>query len=156
MSRKLALILIFVVFGLVVIFDFIMFLRFTGSLERITRSIQTFDNLYSQSFRMKQQLSLYSRKLRSHAVSLSNLDHELKSFLPSAKIKTSGDTLILLKPVQVDPDRLLNLLGAFTNISVVKISMKSLAPVKYVGFKYKFGFAEHVMLESLVVKVYGG
>ncbi len=156
MSRKLALSLIFVVLVLIVIFDFVMFLRFSGSLERITRSIQKFDTLYSQNFRMDQQLSLYSKKLRSHSISLSKLEKEIVSSLPSAKVKVSGDTLVLSKPVQVDPVTLLNLLGEFTNVSVVEFSMKSLMPIKYVGFEYKSGFSERVILEKLVVKVYGG
>lgn len=156
MSRKLGLSLIFTALALIVIFDFVMFLHFSGSLERITRSIQKFDTLYSQNFRMNQQLSLYSEKLRSHAISLSKLKEKLMSSIPSAKFKVSGSTLILSKPAQVNPIALLNLLGEFTNVNVMEFSMKSLIPIKYVGFEHKSGFNERIILEKLVVKVYGG
>ncbi|GEM_PF-1552574 len=158
MSRKLSLILIFTTLALVLIFDLVMFLHFSGSLEKITHSIQKFDTLYSQDFRMNQQLSFYSKKLRSHAVTLSNLKKALMAALPSAKFKISRSTLALSEPTQVDPIALLNVLGEFTNVNVIEISMKSLTPINYVGFEYKSGFIsyEHVILEKFVVRVYGG
>ena len=156
MNRKFVIFTIFVTIGLIITFDFATLLLQSGRLEKITKSIQRFDTLYSQDFRMNQQLLTYSKKLKFSKVSSLQLRDKLLNSAPLAEFKVSRDTVTLVKPAEVDAVRLLNTLSKYTNVNVIEISMKSMIPVKYVGFTYKGTFKERVTLENLVVKVYGG
>ncbi len=156
MNRKFAIFTILVAIGLMITFDFVSLLLQSGNLEKITKSIQKFDTLYSQNFRMNQQLLTYSKRLKFSEVTLLQLKDELLNSAPYADFKVSRDTVKLVKPAEVDAVELLNTLSKYTNVNVIDISMKSMIPVKYVGFIYKGTFKERVMLENLVVKVYGG
>lgn len=156
MNRKFVIFTIFVTIGLMITFDFATLFLQSRKLEKITKSIQKFDTLYSQNFRMNQQLLTYSKKLKFSKVSSLQLKNELLNSAPSAEFKVSKDTIELVKPAEVDALKLLNTISKYTNVNVIDISMKSMIPVKYVGFAYKGTFKEHVTLENLVVKVYGG
>ncbi len=155
MNRKFVIFTIFISIGLMVIFDFTTLLLQSGKLEKITKSIQKFDTLYSQNFRMNQQLLTYSKKLELNEVSPSRLKNELLNSPSFADFKISKDTIRLVKPAEIDAVKLLNTFLKYTNVNVIDVSMKSIIPVKYVGFTYKSTFKEHVMLENLVAKVYG-
>ncbi len=156
MNRKFVIFTIILTIGLMVTFDFVSLFLQSGKLEKITKSIQKFDTLYSQNFRMNQQLLTYSKKLKFSEVTSSQLKDEFLNSAPYADFKVSRDTVKLVKPSEVDAVKLLNTLSKYTNVNVIDISMKSMIPVKYVGFIYKGTFKERVMLENLVVKVYGG
>ena len=156
MSRKLAVILIFLSVIFVVVFDVVMVFNQSGKLEKIIHSIQKFDSLYSQNFRMQQQLLLYSKKVNANAISKNDLKRELEKFIPASKIKVSGDTLSFKGNTEVNASKLLNTLLAYTNVKVENISLNSLIPVRYSGFSYSEIFKEKVVLTKLTVKVYGG
>ncbi len=156
MNRKFVIFTILMAIGLMISFDFVTLFLQSGKLEKITKSIQKFDTLYSESFRMNQQLSTYSKRIELSEVSPSHLKNELLKSAPSAKFSVSRDTVKLEKPVEIDVVKLLNTLLKYTNVNVVEMSIKSMMPVKYVGFAYKGTFKEHVTLENLVVKIYGG
>ena len=156
MSRKMAIAVIALVLAFIIIFDTTMLFIQSGKLERIIHSIQKFDTLYSQNFRMQQQLLIYSKKLNVKTISRNELKRKLGDFMPVTNLKVSGDTLTFSGEVEVNASKLLNLLLTYTNVSVENISFSSLIPVKYSGFSYNGVFKEKVMLKKLVVKVYGG
>ncbi len=156
MSRKSAVVIIILAIVFIVVFDTTMLFVQSGKLEKIIHSIQKFDSLYSQNFRMQQQLLLYSRKLNTNTISRNKLKTELEKLIPPSQIKVSGDTLSLKSEVKVNTLKLLNLLLSYTNVSVVDISFASSIPVKYSGFSYSEVFSEKVTLKKLIVKVYGG
>ncbi|WP_036222916.1 hypothetical protein [Mesoaciditoga lauensis] len=156
MSRKSAVVIIILAIVFIVVFDATMLFVQSGKLEKIIHSIQKFDSLYSQNFRMQQQLLLYSRKLNTNTISRNKLKAELEKLIPPSQIKVSGDTLSLKSEVEVNTLKLLNLLLSYTNVSVMDISFTSSIPVKYSGFSYSEVFSEKVILKKLIVKVYGG
>ena len=156
MSRKSAVVIIILAIVFIVVFDTTMLFVQSGKLEKIIHSIQKFDSLYSQNFRMQQQLLLYSRKLNTNTISRNKLKTELEKLIPPSQIKVSGDTLSLKSEVKVNTLKLLNLLLSYTNVSVMDISFTSSIPVKYSGFSYSEVFSEKVTLKKLIVKVYGG
>ncbi|WP_456398945.1 hypothetical protein [Mesoaciditoga sp.] len=156
MSRKVAMVLIILSLAFMVIFDATMLFVQSGKLEKIIRSIQKFDTLYSQNFRMQQQLLLYSKKINAVTISANALEEKLKVLIPDANFKVSGDTISFSGNILVDPSKLLDLLLNYTNVSVEDISFSSLIPVRYSGFSYNEIFKEKVALKKLIVKVYGG
>jgi len=156
MSRKSAMVLIILSLLFMVIFDSTMLFVQSGKLEKIIHSIQKFDALYSQNFRMQQQLLLYSKKVNAVTISRNALKKKLEDFVPDANFKVSGDTIIFNGNVLVNPSKLLNLFLNYTNVSVEDISFSSLIPVRYSGFSYNEVFKEKVILKKLIVKVYGG
>ncbi|MCL5032764.1 MAG: hypothetical protein M1542_05955 [Thermotogae bacterium] len=157
MNRRMAIVVIFSVIVLIGVVDFIELLSFSDTLNKTVSSISKFQNLYSQNAEMKKQLSEYGNLLNSKNISIQNLRNALLKISPDANFKISGDTIVLQSPVKIDPYEFLNLIGAYTNVAVVKINFSSNVPIFYAyqGTNYGNSGMKYV-LDSFVVTVYGG
>ncbi len=155
MSKKVALITLFLAVVGAFIFDASMLIFQSGKLEKMIHSIQRFDSLYSSNLRMRQQFALYSGKLNLSSVSKDKLSSELRNIV-GGPLKISGSTISFSGNAVVNAEKLLNVLARYTNVAVKEIKMESLIPVKYTGFSYNEMFKEKIILKELVVSVYGG
>ncbi len=154
MSRKVALITLLLALIGAFIFDSSMLVLQSGKLEKMIRSIQHFDSLYSENLRMRRQLATYSEKLNIKPITKEKLKAELDKLL-GASIRISGENVTFKGKALIDASKLLNTLAQYTNVAVKNLEIDSLIPVKYTGFSYT-SFKEKVILKKLIVSVYGG